>query len=91
MQLLIAPLLAFYSLTHLQITSSGMLSVLLLSAIIVLPMIKILLFLSGNTKVSTIKNWQRRLAAPARLLGAGILFMFGILLLLSAGRFVYIG
>ena len=91
MQLLTAPLLAFYSITHLQITSSGMLSVLLLSAIVVLPMVKILLFLSGSTKVSTVKNWQRRLAGPTRLVSAGILFLLGMLLLLTAGRFIYIG
>ena len=91
MQLLTAPILAFYSITNLQITHSGMLSVLLLGLFIILPMVKILLLLSGSARVSTIKHWQRRLADPARLVSAGILFLFAILLLLSAGRFIYIG
>lgn len=91
MQLLLAPLLAYFCLTHQGFSSSGMLSVLLLSAVIVLPMIKILFLLSGKTRVSTVKDWQRRLATPIRLISAACLLLLGVLLLLTAGRILYIG
>lgn len=91
LQFLIVPLLAAVSLTHLALGDEAIAGASLITIIASLPLFVVWCLLLRYTHMSTIKRWQLEHASLGRFLAAVGYFVLAWLLLLQAGRIVYIG